>query len=462
MLLRFAERLVPARLRDEWREEYTGAFFEWTLEAAEQGTPDSRFAVLGHTRRAVRSALRARFSAEQFGTPAFFLGAVAALLVLIAIASGGFQVLRHYARPLKYREPDRVVVLAQGPPFFGIRLGFRDRELYEFRERSHNLEGVATYHWNTTVFQSAREITAAEVGPEFFNVLGVGPSFGRALDGPDTFLASYDFWKSELGADRAAMGRSFDIGGHPMRLTGVMPHSFSFLSAPISVWVLAAAEPQVPARRWWLALRGAVARLRPEVRREDAEKELRRLLADAGIARRNFSVQATPVADLVYRPAWSYGFDFAAALSAILGWAAFNLYRDRRRGSSWSMARRFWAFFVAKSMLPLTALFLFMFEFGRITRLGVTGGIRPGTGALNVWLYYSAIAMMLLWAFRDQPGRCRVCLNRMRQPIRIGTPGQVLLENAGQEVMCPQGHGSIYTADSVLGADISNRWMGFP
>ena len=126
------------------------------------------------------------------------------------------------------------------------------------------------------------------------------------------------------------------------------------------------------------------------------------------------------------------------------------------------MARRFWAFFVAKSMLPLTALFLFMFEFGRITRLGVTGGIRPGTGALNVWLYYSAIAMMLLWAFRDQPGRCRVCLNRMRQPIRIGTPGQVLLENAGQEVMCPQGHGSIYTADSVLGADISNRWMGFP
>jgi hypothetical protein len=55
-----------------------------------------------------------------------------------------------------------------------------------------------------------------------------------------------------------------------------------------------------------------------------------------------------------------------------------------------------------------------------------------------------------------------VCLHRMRQPVRIGVPGQILLETAGQEVMCPQGHGSVYTSDSVLGADLSDRWMGFP
>ena len=455
------ERLVPRGLRPEWREEYAGAFFEWALAAAEQGTPDSRFALLGHTRRGLRAAFRARFSPEQLGTPAFCLGAGVSVVALLALASGGFQVLRHYARPLKYREPDRVVVLAQGPPFFGIRLGFRDRELFEFSEHSKTLEGVATYNWNTTVFESSREITAAEVGPEFFDVLGVGPAKGRPLDGPDTFLASYDFWKSELRADPAAIGKQYEIGGHATRLTGVMPHSFSFLSAPISVWVAAAPEPQVPARRWWLALRGGVARLRPGVNREDAEEELRQLLVRAGIARRNFSVRATPIAELVWRPAWSYGTDVLAALSAIALWAAYNIFRDRRRGVPWPMTRRFWGFFAAKSALPLLALVLFMFEFGRVTRLGVTGGVQPGTGALNVWLYYSAIAMILLWAFRDQPGRCRVCLQRMRQPVRIGTPGQVLLENAGQEVMCPQGHGSVYTAESVLGADLSNKWLGF-
>jgi hypothetical protein len=48
----------------------------------------------------------------------------------------------------------------------------------------------------------------------------------------------------------------------------------------------------------------------------------------------------------------------------------------------------------------------------------------------------------------------------MRLPMRIGIPGQMLLETAGEEVMCPQGHGSVYTSESVLGSDMSNRWMG--
>jgi hypothetical protein len=103
-----------------------------------------------------------------------------------------------------------------------------------------------------------------------------------------------------------------------------------------------------------------------------------------------------------------------------------------------------------------------VFEFGGVTQLGITGGVRPGTGPLGAWFFYSGIAVIFIWAWRDQPGRCRVCLRQMRQPLRIGVPGQILLETAGQEVMCPQGHGSVYTSDSVLGAELSDRWIGFP
>ena len=67
-------------------------------------------------------------------------------------------------------------------------------------------------------------------------------------------------------------------------------------------------------------------------------------------------------------------------------------------------------------MLPLIALFLFVFEFGGVTQLGVTGGVRPGSGPLGAWFFYSGIAMIFIWAWRDQPGRCRVCLRHMRQP----------------------------------------------
>ncbi len=460
-----AERVVPASARDEWKEEHSGQLWQWTLDAATAGTGDSRFALKAHTRRAVRAALRSRFCAEQFGRPGFCLGVGASLILLLTLFSGGFPVLRHFARGLSYRDPDRVVVMAQGSPYFGIRMGFRDRETKIFRERSRSLEGIATYMWGPTVFQSARgprEVIAAEVGPQFFNVLGVGPSLGQSIEGPDTFLASYDFWKTTLRGNYAAIGQSYEIGGRPMRLLGVMPRSFSFLSTPISVWMASGPEPAVPASRWYLALRGAIARLRPGVSQVAAEKELRQILISVSLARRNFVVRATPIADLVYRPARSYSFDLLLSTSLILLWAGFNVFRDRKRGAPWPMIRRFWGFFVLKTMLPLIALFLFVFEFGGVTQLGVTGGVRPGTGPLGAWFFYSGIAMILIWAVRDQPGRCRVCLQPMRLPLRIGVPGQILLESAGQEVMCPQGHGSVYTLDSVHGADMSDRWMGFP
>ena len=246
-----------------------------------------------------------------------------------------------------------------------------------------------------------------------------------------------------------------------MRLSGVMPRSFSFLSAPIAVWIAAAPEPAVPASRWWLALRGAVARLRPGVSQSDSEKELREILVSVSLARRNFLIRATPIADLVYRPAWSYAFDFLLSTSVILLWVGFNVFRDRGYGISWQTIRRFWGFFVLKTVLPLIALFLFVLEFGGVTELGVTGGGR-GAGPLGAWFFYSGIAVILIWAWRDQPSRCRVCLQQMRLPLRIGVPGMMLLDTAGQEVMCPQGHGSVYTTAFVLGADMSDRWMGFP
>jgi hypothetical protein len=460
-----AERLVPRSAREDWREEYAGGLWQWILDAAAAGTPDSRFALVTHTRRALLSALRLRFGRDQLGAPVFCLGLSVLAILILVIGSRGFPVLRQFVRGLPYRDAQNIVVLAQGPPFFGIRLGFRDRETDVFRAKSQTLEGVATYMWGNTVFRSSnghRGIIAAEVSPEFFNVLGAGPAIGHGLDGSDAFLASFDFWEKELHRNPAAIGEHFDVGGRPMRLAGVLPRGFSFLSTPISVWIAAAPEAPVPARQWWLALRGAVARLRPGVAPDASEKELRQLLVNAHIARRNFRIRATPIADLVYRPFWSYGFDFLLCTLAVLFWAAFNIVRDRRRGATWEITRRFWGFFVLKAMLPLIALFLFVFEFTGATRLGVTGGVRPSTGGFYVWAFYSAIALILIWAWRDQPGRCRVCLHRMRQPVRIGVPGQILLETAGQEVMCPQGHGSVYTSDSVLGADLSDRWMGFP
>ncbi len=432
---------------------------------------DSQFALADHLKRAWRAALRARFSPQFFGSPNFCLAGEGVLLLIIIVFSGGLPVLRQLARPLPYRQPDRLVILAQGPPYFGMRLGFRGREVDAFRSRGHSLEGVAAYTWSSTVFTTPhghRAVIGAEVGPGFFDVLGVGPAIGGGLqevignEDDGTFLVSSEFWRTELAADPNAVGQRFEIGGRLYRLAGVLPRNFQFLSTPIAVWTIASPELPVPSRRWWITSRGAVARLLPGVTPSDAANDLQQALKLAGMGRRNFFMRASPIVDLIYRPLWSYGTDFMLALFAILLWAGFHAFRDHRRGAQWQMVRRFWGFFVLKTSVLLACLFGLLFEFAGVARLGVTGGVPLGQGPLRIWVFYSVLMLLLLWAWRDQPGRCRVCLQRMYHPIRIGIPGHVLLETAGQEVMCPSGHGSVFTTVSVMGAELSDRWLGFP
>ena len=270
---------------------------------------------------------------------------------------------------------------------FGIRLGFRDRDTAVFRTRSHSLEGVATYMWSTTVFQSARgyrEIVAAEDGSAVLQCAG-RRSFARE----QASTAPIPFWPVTISGKRSCArtpppsGERFEIGGRSLRLTGVMPRSFSFLSdAHRGVDRPPAREPAVHRRRWWLALRGAVG---ASASGRLASRRRKRTAPDSGGA----SASPAPISSSAPRPSpiWFTAprgptrFDLLLSTSLILLWAGFNVFRDRRRGASWQMTRRFWGFFVLKTMLPLIALFLFVFEFGGVTQLGVTGGVRPGSGA---------------------------------------------------------------------------------
>ena len=122
---------------------------------------------------------------------------------------------------------------------------------------------------------------------------------------------------------------------------------------------------------------------------------------------------------------------------------------------------RFWGFFVLKTAVPLLTLFCALFEFGGAGRLGVTGGEIGRGGPMQLWGAFAIVVVIFFWAWRDQPSRCRVCLQTMRKPLRIGVPGQMLLETSGEEIMCPHGHGSLYISGSILGANLSDRWVGF-
>lgn len=450
--LRSAEWLLPKQSRGDWNRQWRGDLWRWMCADASAGAPDGFSPLLGHTLAAFRDALQARLHVS-LGSPAFCLAAMFAMLATLALATDGFAITRLLAGGLPYRDADRVVLLAQGPSTLGVRLGFAESDAEVFRQNSRTVATVATYTWTSAKFRD-REVSTAKVSRDFFGVLGVAATLPE-----ETFLASHDFWRGELSADPGAIGRWFPIDGRQLRLAGVLPREFSFLGAPISIWMTRAVDPPVPKDRWWLGLRGTVARLKPDVAPEAAAKELRQLLVDAAVARRGSQVHVTPVRAAVYRAAGTYGRLFLLCAAGILAWASVRAYRSRRARHSWRPAMRFEGFLCAKTLLLALAVFLFVFECTGVNRLGVTGGIWWMRELFAMWVTVCGVAMAVVWSRRDQRQRCRQCLYRMRQPVRIGVPGQMLLDPAGEEVMCPKGHGSVYTSESVLGSEMSERWL---
>jgi hypothetical protein len=490
MVMGAAAKLVPAEHAAAWSEEWLGSLWRWTLEAAAAGQTDSASALVAHTRSAAREAFLLRFRDEATieswrrfrGRPSTCLAFCAALAITFAAGTGGFGAARRleqgWLHGLPYRDAGRLVVLTQGSAALGLRLGFRSLDVDLFRERSHSLDGVATYVWygtwltnkstNKETGKRERDLAAANVSPDFFRVLGVTPLIGRGLDevsvedGAEPFVASYQFWERNLVPRGGRVGQRFEIGGRSMWLAGVLPLEFWFLAPETSLWTARQTDPPTsPNFGRWVGLKGTVARLRAGVTPDSARAELRQVLVNQGVARRGYQVYASGVVALVFQGASAYGMAFLAAMAAVLACAFTGMYRGRRRGSRWSLTLRYWGFFVLKCAVPLSAIFLWVLEGEGVSTFAITGRAWWGRELFSQWAGLCGAVMILLWAWRDQRSRCRVCLERMRQPVRIGVPGRMLLDTAGLEVMCPRGHGAVYTSESVLGSDLSDRWMGF-
>jgi hypothetical protein len=457
LALRAAERIMPVSDREAWRRQWMGSLWQWMCLDATAGARDGLRPLLSHTRAALSAAFLARFEGAA-GSPQTCLAAGVVLLLGLALATGGLKVSRRLLGGTPYADPDRLVLLAQGPPTLGLRLGFLESEAEVLRHGSKTLEGIATYTWYTAIYDS-RAVAAAGVSGDFFRVLGIDavPPTGGL---PPVWVSS-EFWRHALGSNPRAVGSPIKIDGKTMRVAGVLPGKFSFLGSSTAIWTGIPEHAPLPKDRWWMGLEGTVARLRPGIEPAAAEKELRQLLMDARMARNGSLVHATPIRTAMYRSLNTYGTMLLVTLTGVLLWASAAAYRDRRTGYSWASAIRFWGFLVAKLLGPVLAVFLFVFELSGVNRLGLTGGIWWGVELFATWVAVCGVAMAVAWARRDQRLRCRACLHRMKQPVRIGVPGHILLDPAGQEVICPKGHGAMYTSQSVLGAEMSERWVSF-
>ncbi|HEY9226102.1 MAG TPA: ABC transporter permease, partial [Gemmatimonadaceae bacterium] len=225
-------------------------------------------------------------------SPSFTIAAILALGLGTGSTAGVYSLLRGVVlRPLPYENPDRLVMLWDGNAAKAL---------------THEPISPVTFHdyrGLTTVFQDAaawwrpqinltdegREtirVNAIEVTENLFSVLGVRPMIGQDFPiHPNLYgqeglaMISHRLWQSRFNGDRAVVGKVLHLNGFDYTVAGVMPPGFSY-PGDTDLW---------QQLRWDLHnhSRGAhfvesVARLRPGVTIETAQRELNALTTRLG------------------------------------------------------------------------------------------------------------------------------------------------------------------------------------
>lgn len=472
LLIALASVLVPRANRAEWRAEWNAEMWHaWHL-LLERGEPEPsahrqlrqwsmgaftdaywcRMQVLN--RESLPEEWRRRCQ-----TPAFCLAVIGAVLALITMASGLLPATRSVLMPLPYADAGRVATIAQG----GVSLAMRSGPILKWtrlwQTESRTVQEFATYTWRNSRMSGASVLNAS-ISPRFFWVLGAKPAAGRLWTGygddgcADCAVLSYGSAVSHYGSAEGAIGKRVFVDDRLYRITGVLPRSFWFLSRRISVWTPSTqADESNPWRRT-----GVVVRLAPDATPRIAEHEL------LSILRRNDSAVAwgclitvSPVQERVRSVLMSFG--LALLLASVIVLAGVHL-RVPLFGSG-SVSRTGWRlgpFFAAKTTLAVLVVLLAGLEFTSAASITMTGGTDLATEPVSTWLFLVGCMGALSWSIHDQRRRCRVCVRRLGLCTHVGCSGCLLLNWAGTEMVCVEGHGMLHVPEMISSWNEPEHW----
>ena len=178
-------------------------------------------------------------------SPGFSLVVVTTLVLGIGANTAIFEILNAVRlRTLPITKPGELVELriADGNPTgLGVSISaFTDFTIPMWREiREHHdpFSGIFAWSTNNSVHVGppgqSHVVNGLEVSGEFFNVLGVTPVQGRLIEPQDEaecqtsgVVASYSFWKSQMGGEPITPNTTIIGEGQSVRVLGVTSPSF--------------------------------------------------------------------------------------------------------------------------------------------------------------------------------------------------------------------------------------------
>lgn len=227
-------------------------------------------------------ALRRRVSVTFLAVLVLGLGLGAALVVVSVV-----EVV--LLRPLPFEEPERLVAVWEKNPTKGwYENVVAPANFFDWRASTESFEDMAIYgSWiPDRIFElddaRPRRVTALDLGPRFFEVLGVPLTLGQEFDDDDLWnrtepavVLSHGLWTRAFAADPGVLGRQITVEGRRWRVRGVAPSGFAF-PEPVDVYLPFSWDAEARDATWFRRAHfvRAVGRLAPGSTIDEARSEL--------------------------------------------------------------------------------------------------------------------------------------------------------------------------------------------
>ena len=216
-------------------------------------------------------------------SPGFTAIAILTLALGIGANTAIFSVVNGVLlRPLSFRDPSRLVIVAEKSPFPTISTSYQNFVDWRDQSRSfESMEGTRSTGLSVTGAGDPELLTARMATAGLFRLLGVEAREGRTFlpeedkaGSAPVVLLTYGLWHRRFGGSREIIGKPITLDSRPYTVVGVLPPGFQLLQpadvfVPFVPWAVT-----LPDDRNWHPGIIAIARLKPGVSREQARTEM--------------------------------------------------------------------------------------------------------------------------------------------------------------------------------------------
>lgn len=447
-----ASWIVPGDDRSEWLREWKAEL--WHIIKLQPARTAAAF-----TAGAFRDAYLLRTDLRQMHRhrSLSLVSSPIPLLLLLLLATGTsvglaflLPAVRPVVAPVPYRDARTLVVISRDgtshSPSPSISLG-------EFRYWQRAAQGIFS---DLAFYQIVRKELHLGHG------CGVELSVARASGNLAALLQTEDFpetgdtdtprlvlsdaaWRRYFHADPHVAGRTVFLLGEKAIVAGVAGADAWRLPGKADVWLL-----ESDSRMEALSAYSAgfvVARMQPALARDPREDSWHMTVPQGDGGTDGFT--CVSVNRHVREPFVLLGFITFLALLALPATTPLPLgeYPYNPRKQSVAVRLRRWLFLAAKvAVIPPLVCF---------TALDL-GQVFP-----EAQFVFAFVAMLAAfrWILRDQRQRCPVCLELLRNPVRVGQPSRNFLAWNGTELICVVGHGFLHVPEMPTSWFSTQRWL---